>query len=130
MLRETTKLRDLAKASMMIAGEIQHDQAEELPEIKASIYYTVTLLLFALETGLGATLPDVDIVFNFIAAIAVSCLGFAFPALFFFKAESLYYKEKLAEGNRIHRKCAWLHIVLALVVFGLCLYAAITEIIE
>lgn len=50
-------------------------------------YYIATLVLFGLECFLGALLLDVDIVFNFVSAIACSSMGFGFPAYFFLYAE-------------------------------------------
>ena len=62
-------------------------ETHDYREMKKSTYLIATLLLFVAECGLGSCLPDIQIVFNFISAFAVSFLSFGFPAMFFLKAE-------------------------------------------
>jgi hypothetical protein len=59
-------------------------------DMKPLYYFTSTLLLFILEATLAILIEDVSTVFDFLAAIAVTCLGFAFPAAFFIYAEKKY----------------------------------------
>ena len=58
--------------------------------MKDSYYYPGTIGLFIFEATLAILIPDVDIVFNFVSAIAVSCLAFLFPAVFFLAAEKYH----------------------------------------
>ena len=96
--RETDNLMNIVKTSVYLANwEMDQEEPQGYKDMKSSYYYMATLILFALECFLGAVLPDVDIVFNFIAAIAVSCLGFAFPGGFFLKAEQLFPNKFKAE---------------------------------
>ena len=55
-----------------------------------SYYYISTLLLFILEAILAILVDDVTTVFDLVAAIAVTCLGFLFPAFFYIYAEKKY----------------------------------------
>ena len=82
-------------------------------------YYISTLILFILEAILAIVIPDVSTVFDFLAAISVTCLGFAFPALFFIAAEKKFPNTELIKQNGFHRKMAYVHILLALIVFAL-----------
>ena len=68
--------------------------------------------------------------FSFVAAIAVSCLGFFFPSTFFLGAEKYYPNPKLMAKNRYQRVCAYIHFVLGVIVFLLCFSMAIYGIIQ
>jgi hypothetical protein len=87
--------------------------------MKPLYYYSSTILLFILEATLAILIEDVSTVFDFLAAIAVTCLGFAFPAAFFIYAEKKYPNQKLMQSNWFHRYMAYLHVFLAIFVFTL-----------
>ncbi len=87
--------------------------------MKPLFYFSSTLLLFSLEATLAILIEDVSTVFDFLAAIAVTCLGFAFPAAFFIYAEKKYPNQKMMKSNWLHRYMAYLHVFLAIFVFGL-----------
>ena len=78
---------NLVKASEYLGQWEMDEEPMGYKDMKPLYYYIATLALFGIEAFLGATLPDVEVVFNFIAAIAVSCLGFGFPGVFFLKAD-------------------------------------------
>ena len=82
-------------------------------------YYISTLILFTIEAILAIVIPDVSTVFDFLAAISVTCLGFAFPALFFLAAEKKYPNPDVIKQNGFHRIMAYIHILLAIIVFAL-----------
>lgn len=82
-------------------------------------YYISTLILFTLEAILAIVIPDVSTVFDFLAAISVTCLGFAFPAFFFLAAEKKYPNPDMIKQNGFHRIMAYIHILLAIIVFSL-----------
>lgn len=91
-MRETASLRQLAQVTSKLNQDIdEFNQNGEggmaYKDMKDSYYYTATILLFLFEAALAIAIPDVEIVFNFVSAIAVSCLGFLFPAAFFLGAE-------------------------------------------
>ena len=50
-------------------------------------YYSSTIALFFLEAAVACLVKSVDDVFSLLAAIAVTCLGFAFPSVFYIYAE-------------------------------------------
>ena len=103
------------------------DEAENLDykEMNATYYYIATLTLFAVECFLGALLLDVELVFNFVSAIACSSLGFAFPSFFFLTAEKKYPRDDLIEKNGNMRIVARVHQIAAFIVFTLCMFEAI-----
>ena len=111
------------------------DIAEEMDlgykNMKDSHYYTATILLFLFEAGLAIAIPDVEIVFNFVSAIAVSCLGFLFPAVFFLAAERKFNVEpEVLQKNKYHRVMAWVHMALGIIIFLLCFTQSILSIIN
>ena len=67
-------------------------------DMKDSYYYTSTLALFITEATLAIVLQDVTTVFDLLAAIAVTCLGFFFPGFFYLVAHKRYSK-KSETGN-------------------------------
>ena len=90
--------------------------------MKDSYYYASSLCLFILEATIAILVDDVTTVFDLVAAIAVTCLGFLFPALFYLYAEKKY------GGSNMHKsqkKCAYFHLVLAFVAFTLCMFSNI-----
>ena len=62
--------------------------------MKDIYYYSSTIGLFALEGFVACLVTSIDVVFNFLSAIAVVMLAFGFPAMFFLKADSKYGKFK------------------------------------
>ena len=101
--------------------------------MKDSYYYPATFFLFVFEATLAILIPDVDIVFNFVSAIAVSCLGFLFPAVFFIWAEIRYGFGKnfaLIQQNSFHRKMAYVHLVLGTCIFLLSFTSSIISMIN
>ena len=50
-------------------------------------YYAASIALFYLEATVACLVGSVDDVFSLLAAIAVTCLGFAFPSVFYLYAE-------------------------------------------
>ena len=51
--------------------------------MKDSLYYSSTLTLFILEAACAILIEDVTTVFGLLGAVAVTCLGFFFPGLFY-----------------------------------------------
>ena len=82
-------------------------------------YYSSTLIVFTIQAILAIIIPDVGTVFDFLAAISVTCLGFAFPAAFFIAAEMKYPNPEMIKQNGFHRKMAYFHVLLAVLVFFL-----------
>jgi amino acid transporter len=85
-------------------------------------YYVSTLLLFGLEATLAILVEDVTTVFDLVAAIAVTCLAFLFPAFFYIYAEKKYGGPKQKTS---WRKCAYFHVILGFTAFSLCMFSNI-----
>ena len=167
VMRETTALRRFAQNQ----GKFDPDEYEKDREVNSSVpkrpdgaadglqykdmkdiyYYASTIVLFLLEAGIACLVPSVDVVMNFLSAIAVMMLGFGFPSLFFLFADKYYGKfkersdlvEKFVGGEdgkqeedgaisasryNYLKKMAWLHVVLAVTVFLVCFTAGILTI--
>lgn len=99
VMRETANLMNLARASWRVLeeekAEAREEAAMDYKYMNESYYYSATIILFLLEAILAIIIPDIDIVFNFVSAFAVSCLGFLFPSVFFIYAEKKFEINKL-----------------------------------
>jgi len=166
VMRETTALRKFVQND----GKLDADEFEKDREVNSSVprrpdgapadglqykdmndiyYYSSTILLFVLEAAIACPVPSVDVVMNFLSAIAVMMLGFGFPSLFFLFADKYYgkFKERsdlidnfVEDGKQEEdgemtssrynyvKKMAWLHVVLAVLVFLVCFTAGILNI--
>ena len=82
-------------------------------------YYSSTLIVFTIQAILAIVIPDVGTVFDFLAAVSVTCLGFAFPAAFFIAAERKFPDPVMIKKNGFHRMMAYFHVFLAIFVFFL-----------
>ena len=51
-----------------------------------STYFLATITLYCLTVLLACIIPDVDVIFEFVATISVNCLSFIFPAVFYLMA--------------------------------------------
>ena len=99
--------------------------------MKSVYYYSGTIGLFVLEAILAILIPDVSIVFNFVSAIACSCIGFIFPGVFYIVAENKHCEsQEVRSRNKIHRKMAYFHIVLGILIFLICTAASILNIMN
>ena len=129
LTRETAGLRMMVKEEQQRSTQVNEEEDGGLAykDMKYSYYLIATLLLFALEATLSILIESVDQVFDFLAAIAVSCLGFAFPSTFYLVALRRWPNP---EHSKVTYWLAVVHVFLAFVVFGLCLFAAIAGIIE
>lgn len=54
------------------------------------IYYIATVSLYALTVLLACVIPNVDIIFEFVATLSVNFLGFVFPSVFYIMAKNKY----------------------------------------
>jgi hypothetical protein len=96
-------------------------------DMKDSYYYISTLALFVAEATLAILLDDVTTVFDLLAAIAVTCLGFFFPGVFYLVAHKRY-ANKSEKGNQ--KKCAYFHVVVGSFAFCLCMFSNIYGFID
>ena len=98
--------------------------------MKPVYYYTSTLALFILEATIASFVPSVDKVFDFLAAVAVSMLGFGFPSIFYIYAEKKFGDVRDNSGNKKFMRCmAYFHGFLAVLVFILCFSEAIINLV-
>lgn len=134
-VRETASLMNLA----MMASKINQEESEAneqqaglaYKDMKDCHYYGATIFLFLFEAGMAIVIPDVDIMFNFVSAIAASCLGFLFPAAFFLGAERRFkVDEETKKKNSYHRVMAYLHLVLGVVIFIVCFTQSILSCLD
>ena len=68
--------------------------------------------------------------FDFVAAIAVSCLGFLFPSVFFLTAAKRYMKPEDAGNFKFERYMSYLNAVLGVIVFMLGVFSNVVTIIQ
>mmetsp|Transcript_12699 Transcript_12699/g.21386 ORF Transcript_12699/g.21386 Transcript_12699/m.21386 type:complete len:146 (+) Transcript_12699:1510-1947(+) len=92
-------------------------------------YFVSTLSLFVVEAILSVIVDDVTTVFDFVAAISVTCIGFAFPAVFYLTAEKRYMKEE-EKGKSNTRMLAYLHAGLAVIAFVACMLSNVITIVQ
>ena len=50
-------------------------------------YFTGTLVLYSVETLIALITDDIGLLFEFISAIAISCIAFLFPGVFYLMAD-------------------------------------------
>lgn len=55
-----------------------------------STYFIATITLYCLTVLLACIIPDVDVIFEFVATISVNCLSFIFPSVFYLMAKNKY----------------------------------------
>ena len=124
--------RKIREESAENGNEEKSDDSEmAYKDMKNLYYYTATLLLFLAETFFAIFIPDIDVVFNFVSAFSVSCLGFFFPAVFFIWSEKKYgNNQEVLQRNKIHRIMAWFHLFFGTFIFLLCFTQSILSIIE
>ena len=74
----------------------QHKEQEGLAykDMSNLYYYLSTILLFFTEAAIACVVKSVDDVFSLLAAIAVTCLGFLFPSMFYLFAEKRWLLER------------------------------------
>ena len=89
--------------------------------MKDSYYYISSLLLFGLEMLLAILITDVTTVFDLVAAIAVSCLGFFFPAFFYLAAERKFGTFKSTRN----RNLAYFFNVIGFAAFAICMFSSV-----
>ena len=101
--------------------------------MKASYYYFSTVLLFVLEATCAILINDVTTVFDFLAAIAVTCLGFFFPAVFYIWAEKRFglNSNQIPKNTLSYRRCmAYAHLLIGILAFLVCMFSNIYSIVK
>jgi len=63
-------------------------------DMKDCYYYPATILLFVMQAVIAILTSNVAIVFDFLSAVCVSCLGFLFPSIFYLAAEKYFCKNE------------------------------------
>lgn len=59
-------------------------------DMKNAYYYSATFIYFGLVVAGAVFVENVDDIFNFVAAVSGSSLGFIFPSMFFILSNSKY----------------------------------------
>lgn len=81
---ESSKVTNLEDTLVSAANSVRSKQAyKEMPDC---FYYTLTLSIYLLCLVLSILVSDIGVIFQFIAAIAYSNIGFICPGLFFLMA--------------------------------------------
>ena len=81
-----------------------------------SIYYLSTISLYSLTVLLACIIPDVDVIFEFVATISVNCLAFIFPAVFYLMAKHKYRNQHDKVSVHLVR-CAYLQLAMGILAF-------------
>jgi len=98
--------------------------------MKNVYYYSATLILFGLQILISIFVNDVTAVFDFVAAIAVSCLGFIFPSVFFLTASKRYLKDGHKKSYGYERFLSYLNLFLGIVAFILGILSNVVTILQ
>jgi len=119
IVRETTALRNLSKSlHSSLHPQVEKASTEELDgddtkikskhekddvSVKSGLaykdmrnlyYYGGTIGIFYLEALIACLIHSIDDVFPPLAAIAISCLGFLFPSVFYLYAEKMFLNNR------------------------------------
>lgn len=134
-VRETASLINLAMMTSKLHQEEnelnRQNEGLAYKDMKDCHYYSATIFLFLFEAGMAIAIPDVEIMFNFVSAIAASCLGFLFPAVFFLGAERQFQvDEETKKRNSYHRVMAYFHLVLGIFIFIVCFTQSILSCLD
>lgn len=104
------------------------EQTLAYKDMKDLYYYSATLIYF-IAAILGACfIPEIDIIFEFIASITVNFMGFILPSMFYIKADSMQRKkrenlvgqhndEQPYQTNKVLLASAYLQLLLGLGAF-------------
>ena len=80
------------------------------------IYYTASVTLYGLSVFGACVIPDVDVIFEFVASISVNCLAFIFPSVFYLMAKKKYGSQ-YDEVSTFLVICSYLQFLLGIVAF-------------
>jgi hypothetical protein len=58
----------------------------KVADMSESMYYIATIIYYGLGVFGACVIPDVSVIFEFVATICISFLNFIFPAVFYLKA--------------------------------------------
>lgn len=83
-----SNMRQSRMTSRLLMSHMSAAVAQRLAykEMSNTIYYPVTILFYAVIVFLGILIQDIEIIFNFVGAISVSCVAFLVPGYFYLVA--------------------------------------------
>ena len=84
-----------------------------------SLYYSITLLMYAGIIFLSCVVPKVDDLFELIAPVCVNCLAFIFPSVFYLKGRSKFKHLNSPEGQGKWVFSAYIQLGLGIIAFVL-----------
>jgi len=94
-------------------------------DMNGAVYIACTLGLYAVELVCAVFINNIDTVFDFASAIAVSFISFWFPSIYYLIAEKRYDKY-----NKYYHNMAWFLNILGIVNFALGVTTGIQSIVQ
>ena len=102
-------------------------EPELFENMKPSVYYTSTTLLYLVIVVGGLLIKDLGLIFEVITAFSVSFIAYIWPGLFYLLAERKYAPKSSASSRRIHRIHAYFQIALGIFVIFFLIIINILE---
>lgn len=75
-----------------------------------TLYYALTISLFVTEMICACFVPDIGVIFDFVAALSINCLAFILPGVFYVRISGMY-SQKVGKNHGILKCVAWFYII-------------------
>ena len=126
--------RDLSKVKIATKVEIEKDLPEDLYSISGQkanqlayksmnpvIYYSLTLLLYAIEVVLAFTIDDIGQIFGFIGTFSGCGMSYFLPSMFVIYGFPAFGTQEFQEKNQMWKKLAYVNFFAGIFFFLLFL---------
>jgi hypothetical protein len=95
----------MRETATMLNRNLDEPPSQEQAEMADSLYYLATISYYGLAVFGACVIPDVDIIFEFVAAVCINCLTFIFPSVFYLKARKMFPE---SQSSSILVACSYL----------------------
>ena len=107
-------IRETATVLNQEQSDRHSSESVNIQDMSESLYYFGTIIYYGLGVFGACVIPDVAVIFEFVATICVNTLTFILPSVFYLKARKQYPD---SQSSRVLVVCSYIQFSMGIIAF-------------